>query len=622
MFEHSKADCVEVLYVRTCFKLHQREYIRDQSISVSEVGQDAWRWLFDGLDRLAARSQENPVSLSLWSNLQRGLGYAKDIPEWKHLVSLPPAKVSVEDVVRFFSEFELALFANDSLTPGVQRRISWDVRRFVTEVTKASSSDRRFKLVRSLYRSILTDFGGHRALISDIPALDSPPIGALKHSSNFELKESISTALHADLDSIKKVCITILDSYDAAIAEVASLDAVELDPTREADIRRRVRAADLRSWSKQDIDLYLALRVQEVSGKVAALNYLDSRGRREPTGAKARLRERLGGLSNGPSISALIEIALAPPTLVLLACALILQIHTHWNFISVLEMAYEKLKVGVFPHRLQSVKPRTSDATPVVFVERCDVLVLRAMKSLTDRRERLVKAGRIGAEVKSVWISGEAVRGGGDWPVVSWGGVLRRMTERYQLKPFTLEQVRCQCLAVISIGSRGLSGVVQSAGHSSDRTSLRYIDQVLLRRLNSAHLLEFEKRLEQAIYYSAKEISEGKQYEYLIPIGDGASCAAPNDPPQSDWLDAGICRAEHCHQGTGCVHRRLEIDEARVEEVVRLKRYYVENWEQLATQNMVSFERIHAPQILFNFALYGVLRRGPYRHLVKRYEDN
>lgn len=85
-------------------------------------------------------------------------------------------------------------------------------------------------------------------------------------------------------------------------------------------------------------------------------------------------------------------------------------------------------------------------------------------------------------------------------------------------------------------------------------------------------------------------------------------------------MSAGICAGEMCHQGEGCPHRRVVIDRARLEEVIRTKNYYVSNWKRLADENSVRFERVHVPQMLFSLALYGLVRKGPYRHLVGRIE--
>jgi len=66
----------------------------------------------------------------------------------------------------------------------------------------------------------------------------------------------------------------------------------------------------------------------------------------------------------------------------------------------------------------------------------------------------------------------------------------------------------------------------------------------------------------------------------------------------------------------------LEITADRIEEVARTKTYYEQNWNRLANENEVAFEQVHLPRMEFVFGLYGIIKRGPYRHLLNQYESN
>ena len=55
---------------------------------------------------------------------------------------------------------------------------------------------------------------------------------------------------------------------------------------------------------------------------------------------------------------------------------------------------------------------------------------------------------------------------------------------------------------------------------------------------------------------------------------------------------------------------------------MRTKRYYLSNWQRLANENPIRFESVHMPQMLFSLALYGVLKRGPYRHRVAAHDSS
>jgi hypothetical protein len=81
-----------------------------------------------------------------------------------------------------------------------------------------------------------------------------------------------------------------------------------------------------------------------------------------------------------------------------------------------------------------------------------------------------------------------------------------------------------------------------------------------------------------------------------------------------------MCTGKHCHIGDGCVNRRVVIDHDRLEEVIRMSFFYERNWRSLLAKNEQSFQRHHLPAFLFNVSLLGILKRGPYKHVVRTLE--
>jgi hypothetical protein len=134
--------------------------------------------------------------------------------------------------------------------------------------------------------------------------------------------------------------------------------------------------------------------------------------------------------------------------------------------------------------------------------------------------------------------------------------------------------------------------------------------------MNSAINLEFERRLDASIRYLVKEKDVKPRALHAVPIGDGASCSNSSDPPDEAWASFGVCNAKNCHSGNGCVNRVLEVNTARIEEVMKTKAFYERNWRRLINENHAAFQKYHLPAMIFNVAFYGALKRGPYRHLV------
>lgn len=611
------------LTIQTVCTVHQRKYVR--LYKFEPISPATWHWMGNSLEALAQRSELTPVALSTAVALDHGICLAKSIRSWRTVVAKPLAQLKASEIISAFQALEQSLeesdFSNYSSVV-----VGRTFRNFVTSHVAAGGQPILAKRIQSTFRSnLMRPSKSGRDLISDLPKPGRAPVGAVMFGSYAELKEATLTTLRDDLADILRCCEDVLERYELALAFLDDLEHLNI-PSSEVEriggkSNRLCRKRVAENWSTEDLKIYLSLIKK---GKIAPCAERREEKYRKlryhPAGAKELLVASLRGMSNGAHIKHLMRLEVAPPSDVLLACALILQIHTHWNFISVLELKASDVLVTKFPHRLQSVKPRTSDETPVVFVERTDELVIRALAHIRNRWERLVAAGIIGSDDGNLWFSAWFLKGRGPpQPIVSWSRELREFTKAYKLPSFTLEQVRVQCLALVATTRRSLGGATQSAGHMAGSTTLRYIDKALLRRLNSANLLEFERRLENTILYEMGRPASVRRLSNLS-LGDGTQCADPLRPPNPAWMSAGICAGEMCHQGDGCPHRRIIIDRARLEEVIRSKSYYVSNWKRLADENSVRFERVHVPQMLFSLALYGVVKKGPYRHLVARFE--
>jgi hypothetical protein len=149
------------------------------------------------------------------------------------------------------------------------------------------------------------------------------------------------------------------------------------------------------------------------------------------------------------------------------------------------------------------------------------------------------------------------------------------------------------------------------------RTTGDYIHQEIADRLHSSVNLEMQRRLDAEVRALMKRDVDPKQIKLLRPIGDGASCADPTDPP---WGNIGHepCDAARCHEDGGCPNRRLDVNEDRIREAVVTNRAYEASWPRLLARNKHAFLQFDLPRILFNEAYLRVLAGGRYANrLVK-----
>lgn len=611
-----------IVTILTRMPLHQREYERSIHFSaeVLEIDAASWDWLYPAFEALAMESQIRRIEDQRLRKIRRCLKLATSISEWHNLIALPAEQCDAISLAKYFRSFDYAL-ESEKITETAAADISRHLRKFILRYFEyCGNIDIRDKMSR-LYSPLHSSKTPGRQLISDMPWPGRPPISATPHGTYAELRSSIQARLTGDLDSIISACCDVLDRYEAAISEINRFADRKLSNAQKEHIVRKSKISSRdETWSEAEIIDYISICARERKMQSTLQDLNEVNAGYFPPASQNYLRSRLFGMSNGTSLGALLSLDIAPPGLVLLACALIIQRATHWNFISVLELNADQLAIRSFPHRIQSVKPKTEDETPAVWVEKTDVNVIRAFRVLCERRTRMVNKRCISNEDKRLWFSSASILAKKPGPLVSFSNVLMVFVKIYKFPKFSLEQMRVQCLATVAAGVGGVNEVIWSAGHSNPSTSLHYIDKTLIRRMLDASNLEFEWRLEGTVKYMMDGEAPQKQL-IAYPIGDGTSCSSPENPPNIEWLNSEKCAALNCSAEGGCPNRRIYMNEMRVEEVVRIKKFYLNNWRRLLAENPVRFERVQIDQMMFNYALHGVLKRGPYRHLVAKYES-
>lgn len=613
----------DLVVIHTKFTLHQRVYLRTAEIERAAFPVGSIEWIWPQLVQDANVSQKSPKHSQDIEHLIRGLKLATSLPSWRDVANTPAKDVVAEQALRFFSEFEGHLLEKigDNHTSA---RLSATVRTLVSNRLAAEASDERMQRLRRLYRARCVTVSRGRELISDLIDGNRPPISAQPHKNLTELQETTRTILLQDLNRIRGAAMSVLKRYEAAVQQLDQWEGRSLEAAHESRIRTKVEelgvtAGDNEPWGADDIEALMSLQFAITNGRRPPFKRATKGSRTTAPNVLRYVKRRLQEITSATGLDHVLDLREAPSGEVLLACALIIQIKTGWNFISVLEMQPMFAKIKGFPHQLQSIKPRTKDETPLVFVESSDEDVVLALRILSSRYDRLVRKG---FEKPSLWESSRSVRYKSGGAVVGWGPTLRAFCKKYELPAFSLEMIRVQVLAVAAATSGDLSVARSLAGHLATGTTFSYVNKLLMRRLNAANSLEFERRFDATVRYMIDSTSVDEKEDLIpFPIGDGASCKDPRKPPHAQSLASEMCSGELCHRGEGCPNRVLDITLERMEEVVRTKVYYERNWNRLANENEVAFEQLHLPKIEFVLGLYGAIRRGPYRHLLKRYEE-
>lgn len=607
--------------VHTQMKVHQRTYKRTEVFDSRLFPARSLAWVWPQLHELGRRSRLSPEQDQEMRYLQRGLGIASKLKTWMDIATTRPEDVVLEQVLALFNEYEdnLVTTVGDNNSSA---RLSGSIRNLVERVVKKHSKDARTSNIRQHYRVRCVIRSRGRALLSDVPHPARPLIKALPHESLSQLTKETTAVLSWDLEQFNKAAVAVLRRYELALENVQLLRNLRIAPADGESIRNKVLrlayVGDEQNWSAEELQTYVALELEIREGKAQEFGRPEYPKQRYPHNLNNYMKGLLCGLSNGTTLPFWLDIEIAPPVEVLLSCALIIQMKTAWNFISVLELEPHMLVADKFPLQLQSTKPKTKDKTPIVLIERSDEEVLLALKVLRERYQRLILSGIQGP---SVFASSRSARSGKGDAVSGWDSSLKKFCRTYSLPTCSAEMVRNQVLAYRAT-TRSILSARSTAGHLSENTTLGYINKILVQRLNSANSFEFDKRFDATVHYMIDPKRVAKDQKILAyPIGDGASCKSPSQPPKQEWLVDGACSGRECHKNGGCPNRKIVIDLARIEEVVRTKRYYDANAIRLLNENEAAFAADHLPNLEFNYALFGLLKRGPYRHLVKRFDN-
>jgi len=619
--------------------VRSRTYATTIVLSSKELGLPTKCWTVEQWKFLATASSKKPLlTADIRSYLMVLQLLVED--ETKQILSLSSHQVGRKEIIRLFTAAEHKLStASESL--GVQTRASSIFRKIITDYARHQSLKEEISRGSLSFQTKLSIRPGPRELISDVsntlaPSDLSAPVAALAHRSIHELMSKTEARLGFDLEAIRKACITELTACAAVRMMLTRLGKHRYSKRDIAlgtkiigsgkSVSKEARMFQSESTPEFMLGLFQKLIV------VHRLAYLDRQFAPIFWGANPYLATLLTE-DQRHIRSQQFRILYLPQRIIsneLIAAFVLLLIYTGWNGMSLLNMTTDQIDIGKAHVTIQGYKSKTDDHTPKVFLDSSHSYAGQAVKLLLWNRRQLIEFGFIGESDLHLWFTWTSGFSALKYQYIGFQNALENFQKQYALPKFSLDQIRTQTLAYQSLKTRDPEYVRRLAGHKSLDTTGHYLDQLIFYRLNQAINLEFQRRLENTVKF---RLSQEDEYflplvedryvdlKLLMPLGDGASCANPWVPPDRSYLSGNICDGKHCHLGDGCENRKVVLDRARIQELVRKRLYYLRNWARLEANNRRSFEKYHIPAILFTLGLYDYVKSGRHRHILDKIEE-
>lgn len=487
-----------------------------------------------------------------------------------------------------------------------------------------------------------------RKLISDfvsetLNGMPAAPLGAIPHTTISDLYKNAKHKVDLDLQRIIDACVKELQFWGGLRQRIKELMQQSFSD-KEVRITRKFLATRF-SRSKLQVERFrrdvkpdarvglyaLVAKEAQLARKTAApgMTFPD---------LKTTLLDVLGGESERLKGAKMWQILVLPERMVspeLNAAFVLLLCYTGWNSHSLMNLTSDRIKEagqmkGVLESQaeIQGYKSRTDDETPSVFLDKSNDYAIETLNLILWNLRQLKMLRVVAEDERRLWFTYTSVQCNLlKEQYIGFQNGLDNFITKHGLPKFSLDQIRSQVLIAAQLRFRNIDQTRRMAGHAGIAVTGRYLEQDIFNRINSSVNLEFQRRLEATVHFRMSEIGdcvvsmyevERVDKELLVPIGDGASCASPNRPPDPNYLEGDYCSAATCHKGDGCTNRRLVIDADRIEEVVRKRRYYSENWKRLLENNPEAFEKYHLDRMLFTFGLYDFIQNSMYGHVLTK----
>lgn len=543
-------------------------------------------------------------------------------------------KVTTTHIQQFYGRLESALRQSEH-SDSNKHRTSASFRRVCTTAL-AQLIPRVVSGPRSInYKSTLLKPRKASSLLSDsvIIAEGNPidPVGALPHSNYNDLYEKTKQRITSDLDRLKRCCHEDMIYFAEVRRKLVRIESIAVPAALLELVKEQVFSHDLnlaqerrRSIFSDEQIIAAHLKVQKETGAdrllIKGFNYFKFDGIMERTfGEYKKYFKTPRTFFELPSRCICVELL---SILILLLC------HTGWNIGSLLNMGRSQIMKAEGHWKIQGFKTKTDDYTPQEYFSFSEKDVNLALSTLTWHHDSIISLGLIGTLEDHLWFAGRDIN---SYSAQGIGIVSRKLFyERHNLPPFSFGEIRNQVFEKNRLDGRNLDSIRRKAGHKHRNTTVGYLDSIVSRRLFSSLNLEFSRRLENTIIFRLNSTDLAKEIPYdsslvreglFAPTGDGTYCIDSSKPPDGYSLLDNTCAALDCHKDGGCPNRKIIIDAGCLEDLVRKKNYYVNNWARLESNNPAAFKRFHFDSIVFVLTLYDYIRNSSYREFLFQAEQ-
>ncbi|ABM96977.1 hypothetical protein Mpe_B0201 (plasmid) [Methylibium petroleiphilum PM1] len=572
------------------------------------------------LSARARRAESTPEHTSVADSVWLALSAAAENAEWLAAASIPVGRVGLTDIARALAALEDSI-AETSWPEAQKFSRSNETRRWLLEHKLFPPNIDPERLSRHFVSRFDRVAPQNRKLFSELPdganTVHRYPVGALPHESLADLKAQIRQTLDTDLARVVEGAVKDLDAFATLQLTIADLARSECHGSELEQLKLFIESnAHLRHKFVPEI-----VRVASPQTVLTAYAQVIEKWRREarvPILPTVYGGEAMCALARdyGVKIDRNKAYRLLTPTVLtqteMLACALILQCASRWNFTTVVALTTK----GIVPNGngfiVTSLKGRTNQTAPDLVVSPRDHEVLRALRTLKENLGEVKALGWVASGEDRLFFNTHVARRGVVRPYANWHYVLSGFISRHDLPQFSLDQVRVQAINAFDLESASIEATQRKAGHATSTTTARYLDQPILRAINSSINLAYQRELERSVQFAieGQPCPTGRLFS---PVGDGSSCADPATPPRLDMLVDGLCEAHECHLGAGCPNRRIVIDTDALRDLTCTHRFYSRHWKALLDENAEAFEKHHLPTMLFTFGLREIVAQGPYR---------
>lgn len=617
-----------------------RTYYSELSFSLRAFDAQPGSFVADQLSLLQYKSKKSRLLRGDCDEYLAVLKMLLNYEPARELLFRPTNKIGRKDIYQLFLMAE-QLIAKTDRTAEVKTKASSSFRKYVFDCAKEQVLKDDDVSRRSVgFQTSLNHRPPPRPLISDVTdhSLDpelAAPVSALAHLNAKDLVAKTQLRLETDLLLIRDACLRQLEVCKALRERLIALGKEKCS--------REVLKSTADSMNSSDAP---RKKTQEFLSKVptevlfTAYQKIFARdGLAKVERAYApyfwRNNDRINDFLHDEEkylANAGFRIHFMPYRMIsqeLVASFVLLLTYSGWNSSTLRSMSADDVVVNGDWITLKGYKGKIDRHVDDVHLDAKQPGVKMALDLISWNRKQLIKLGFLPGNSKLLWCTWANRYGVIEHQYMGFQNALSLFQKAYSLPNFSLDQLRPQVMAYEALKTKNPDRVRQLASHKSLTTTGHYLDQILMRNMNSAINLEFQRRLENTVLFHLAEKDGAYRplvrvkhvdLRLLTPLGDGGSCANPAEPPDERFLIGNICDGRRCHVDKGCNNRRVVIDVENLVALVRKRRYYKMNWRRLEAKNSVAFEKFHVPAILFNLGLYDYIKSSSYRHHLLRIE--